>query len=162
DGGPVISPLVAAPGVTISEVALYQAVKVDLMIDGKPAPASIPITAGRDALLRVFLKTDASFTGKALTARLFLDEKGLPMEVMQTLSGSSSDDKLDSTLNFDVPGDKITPTTKYKVFVGVPLGSASSGAAAPSYPASGFDPIPAESIGDTLKIMLAPIAYGPD
>ena len=149
--------LQAAAGVTIKEIALYQAVKRPLMADGAPAVSDIPIVAGRDALLRVFVNVDASHD---LTAQLFFVGNPEPIQIVQTIPASSTDEKLISTLNFDIPGDKITPTTKYRVVVGEPNVAQSYEAKALSYPATDGDPIPAESVGDTLKIVLAPIAYG--
>jgi hypothetical protein len=149
--------LIATQGVTLKEIALYQAVKRPLMADGAAATSDIPIVAGRDALLRVFVDVDMSHE---LVGRLFFDDGGPPIEIKQTIALSSTDAKLDSTLDFDIPGARITPTTKYRVAVGEIEVTPGDAMLAPSYPATGSDPIPGEIIGDTLKIVLAPIAYG--
>jgi hypothetical protein len=149
--------LKAAAGVTIKEIALYQAVKRPLMADGMPATSDIPIVAGRDALLRVFVNVDASHD---LTAQLFFVGDPTPIEIVQTIPASSTDDKLISTLNFDIPGARITPTTKYRVVIGEPNVEKAADAQALAYPATDSDPIPGESVGETLKIVLVPIAYG--
>ncbi|MEP7126823.1 MAG: hypothetical protein ABJE95_38185 [Byssovorax sp.] len=148
--------LVATAGVTIKEIALYQAVKRPLMAGGMAATSDIPIVAGRDALLRVFVDVDMSHV---LTGRVFFDDGGAPIEVKQTIAMSSTDAKLDSTLDFDIPGARITPNTKYHVAVGEIEAEPTENALAPTYPAMGSDPMPGESIGATLKIMLAPISY---
>jgi hypothetical protein len=158
-GSTVVSSLIAVPGVTLAEISLYQAVKRPLMRGGAPAMSDVPIVAGRDALVRVFVTTDASFTGKPLTARFLFDGKSPPIEVTQTLTGASTDAQLGSTLNLTIPGDKITVGMTYQVQVGTPS-TVSSTPAAVAYPAMGFDPIPAESVGPTLKVVIAPIAYG--
>ena len=155
-GTPAPPRLIATTGVTIKEIALYQAVKRPLMVAGMPATSDTPIVAGRDALLRVFVDVDASHE---LIARIYLDEDPTPIEIKQTIAESSTDAKLDSTLNFDIPGAKLTPTTKYRIAVGELEIVPSSALAAPTYPATGSDPIPAESVGETLKIVLAPISY---
>ncbi len=147
----------AAVGVTIQEIALYQAVKRPLMVDGMPATSDIPIVAGRDALLRVFVNVD---TSHELTAQLFFVGDATPIQIVQKIAASSTDDELVSTLNFDIPGDKITPTTKYRVVVGEPNVEKAADAQPLTYPATDSDPIPGESAGETLKIVLAPIAYG--
>ena len=156
---PVIPPLQATPGVTIKEIALYQAVKRPLMADGMPATSDIPIVAGRDALLRVFVNVDSSHD---LTAQVFFDGDKEPIQIVQTIPASSTDEKLISTLNFDIPGDKITKATKYRVVIGEPNVAKALDAQPLLYPATGSDPIAAESVGETLKIVLAPIAYGVD
>ncbi len=153
---PVPPRLVAATGVTIKEIALYQAVKRPLMVGGMPATSDIPIVAGRDALLRVFVDVDMSHE---LTGRLFFDDGGAPIEIKQTIALSSTDATLDSTLDFDVPGARITPTTKYRVVVGEIEPAPTENALAPSYPAMGSDPIPGENGGESLKIVLTPISY---
>ncbi len=155
-GAPPPPRLIATKGVTIKEIALYQGVKRPLMATGMPATSETPIVAGRDALLRVFVDVDASHE---LIGRIYFDDDPTPIEIKQTIAGSSTDAKLDSTLDFDIPGAKLTPTTKYRVTVGE-IELAPSGALdAPAYPATGSDPIPAESAGETLKIVLAPISY---
>lgn len=148
--------LVATEGVTLKEIALYQGVKRPLMVDGMPATSDTPIVAGRDALLRVFVEVDESHE---LLARLYLDEDPTPIEIKQTIARTSLDDKLDSTLNFDIPGAKLTPTTKYRIAVGEMELAPTGNPAAPTYPATGSDPLPAESAGESLKIVLAPISY---
>ena len=149
--------LKAASGVAIKEIALYQAIKRTLMADGMPVKSDVPIVAGRDALLRVFVNLDASHD---LTAQLFLDEDEMPIEIVQTIAASSTDETLTSTLNFDIPGARITPTTKYRVVLGEPNVEKAVDAQALTYPATDSDPILGENVGETLKIVLAPIAYG--
>jgi hypothetical protein len=127
------------------------------MADGAPAVSDIPIVAGRDALLRVFVNVDASHD---LTAQVFFDGDKEPIQIVQTIPASSTDAKLISTLNFDIPGARITPTTKYRVVVGEPNVAMAADAHPLTYPATGSDPIHGESVGETLKIVLAPIAYG--
>ena len=155
-GGPPALRLIATTGVAIKEIALYQAVKRPLMVDGMPATSDTPIVAGRDALLRVFVEVDESHE---LLARLYLDEDPTPIEIKQTIARTSLDDKLDSTLNFDIPGAKLTPTTKYRIAVGEMELAPTNNPDAPAYPATGSDPLPAESAGESLKIVLAPISY---
>ncbi|MFO0757347.1 MAG: M66 family metalloprotease [Byssovorax sp.] len=165
DRGPSVtarSSLIDMPGLTVKEIALYQGVKVPLMTGGMAAKSDIPIIEGRDALLRVFIETDASFSGDPVTARLFFDQDPEPIETVQNVLGNSTDDKLDSTINFDVPGDKVTVVSGYRVILGKDSGPLPKGPLAKGYPEKGFDPIPAESVGTTLKIMIAPVAYGAD
>ena len=148
--------LIATAGVTIKEIALYQAVKRPLMAAGVAATSDITIVAGRDALLRVFVDVDMS---RELVGRLFFDGALAPIEIKQTIAMSSVNERLDSTLNFEIPGSLINAGTKYRVAVGEIEPMPGTAAEAPSYPAMGSDPMPGESCGDTLKIVLAPISY---
>lgn len=156
-GQPPPPRLVATKGVTLKEIALYQGVKRPLMADGMTATSETPIVAGRDALLRVFLDVDQSHE---LVARLYLDDDDVtPLEVTQTIASTSTDENLGSTINFDIPGAKLTPTTKYRVAVGEVEAAPTSAADAPAFPASGTAPLPAQNAGESLKIVLAPISY---
>lgn len=149
----------AATGVTITEIALYQGVKRPLMVGGKIAPSDIPVVAGRDAMLRVFVSTDASYTNQPITAQLSLSDAGEPLSVTQTLSGSSTDASLGSTLNIDIPGSMIAADFHYSVRL---VQTDKSDGAILSYPASGTEVIGAQSSGPSLKVQLVPVSYGAD
>jgi hypothetical protein len=148
----------AAPGVYITEVALYQAVKRPLMQGGQPASSSVPVVAGRDALVRVFTSVDGGYDGAPVTARLFVGEGSAPIELTQSV-GASSDATLGSTLNFAVPGSAITQGAGWRVEIG-----RAGGAGGPSayWPGTGFEPLGAQSVGASLKVHLIPVSYGAD
>jgi len=157
DPGP--APLAGAPGISLSDIALYQGIKRPLVEAGQPSGTTLPIVAGRDALLRVFVQNDGSFAG-SLTGRLHLGT-GEPIEVTSTLGGNSDDGNLASTLNFEVPGAALTPDQGYRLELGA-LEGGSKDVAPIAYPAEGTQPIPATPVGDTLKIMIVPIQYQAD
>ncbi|MEO7328053.1 MAG: hypothetical protein ABI193_05715 [Minicystis sp.] len=165
DRGPSVTPLsslIEMPGLKVTEIALYQGVKRPLMVGGVTATSDIPIIDGRDAMMRVFIETDATFSGEPVTARLFFDQDPVPIEITQNVVGNSTDDKLDSTFNFDVPGAKVSAAFGYKVLLGQSSGAFPRGPVAKPYPEKGYEPMPAEYVGATLKIMIAPVAYGGD
>jgi hypothetical protein len=165
DRGPSVTPLASLlemPGLRVKEIALYQGVKRPLMADGKPAESKIPIIEGRAALLRVFVEIDPTFSGKDVTARVFFDKDPTPLEITKAITGNSSDDKLDSTLNFDIPGEKVSAEGGYRVLLGELSGALPRGPVAKTYPEKGYDPFPVTSVGETLKIVIAPVAYGAD
>lgn len=151
----------AVPGVAITKISLYQGVERPLMADGQTASSTIPIVQGRDALLRVFVSTDASYGGQAVTGRLAIIDMGEPLAVTQTLPvmGVSQDSDLGSTLNFNIPGAMITANFQYQVTL-VQLEKADG--APTSYPAGGFDPVGAQSSGAALKVQIVPVMYGYD
>ena len=101
--GPVDTPMGYADGAFITDIDLYQAIRRPLVEDGSPASSSIPVVAGRTAMVRVFYETDGSYDGQTVTARLSVGESE-PVEVQQVLGGASSHLDLTSTINFDVPG----------------------------------------------------------
>lgn len=161
-GMPQPPPMVEAQGVSISEIAIYQGVKRSLMKDGAKASSSTPVVAGRDALVRVFFATDGGYDGSPVTANLIIGEGSNPITVTKTLGGVSSDSKLDSTINFDVPGDAIASGAGYRVELQQPSEVSPGGNAAANYPATGFEPLNAQSNGNSLKVKLVPIKYAAD
>ena len=126
----------AADGVKVTRLSLYQGLERDLMSDGAVGSlgANIPTIAGRDALLRVYYATDAAYDGGIVLARVTLTDTppveagsggGMPtgdaqpiektIEVTGTLWVASSHDDLGSTLNVDIPGALLTPTSSFRV-----------------------------------------------
>ena len=157
---PPVDPLVGAQGVTLKDVAVYQGVKRPLVTGGAAAMSDIPIVAGRDALVRVFAQTDGSYDGKPVTARLHLGS-GAPIEMVQPVGGAPSEDMLDSTLNFHVPGAAIVSGEDFSVELLQP-GNGGGDNASARFPSSGSAPLGARSSGAKLSIVLVPVAYDAD
>jgi peptidase M66-like protein len=153
--------LVPADGVTITQIAMYQAVKRVLMQDGSTPMSKVPIVAARPALVRVFATVDGNYDGSPVTARLDLGN-GSPIELQTTVKGSPSDGSLGSTINFDVPAELVVPGMAYRVDLLQPPAHSMGTNTAAGYPKSGTSPIPAQSTGKSLKIELVPVSYGAD
>jgi hypothetical protein len=171
-GGPILPPIegsvdvpvdktVEAGGVAIKAVALYQGLKVPLMEGGAPATSDLPIVAGREALIRVFVAPDASYNGQPVIGRLYIGASKTPIEASAVLAGESTDGNLATTINFDVPGTLITIGSTYRVEL-----RQNKGAPAPSgmtkYPASGAEPLQVSSAGQTLKVVIVQVEYQAD
>jgi len=154
--------LVDAAGVNIDEIAIYQAVKRPLMQAGVAASTDIPVVAGRDALVRVFVATDSAYNGAEVTAELYLGQGSMPLQVQTVLKGASSDGALASTINFDVPGAMLTPGISYRVELKQSSKISSGNNPAARYPSTGFESLGVQSSGVQLKIKLIPIAYAAD
>lgn len=152
--------LVAAPGLALSKVALYQAVERPLMVAGAPAASDVPIVAGRDALLRVFVDVDASYDGSPVTAELALSS-GAVLQVTQALTGSSAADDLASTLNFELPGASLDAAFAYRVSLGRPAAPGEQGSPL-VYPSAAFEAAPAADPGSALHVELVPLLYAAD
>lgn len=146
----------SAPGVSVAEVSIYQGIKRTVMQGGSPVNDGVPIIAGRDALVRVFMATDGSYDGGNVLVRLHLGD-GAPLEVTQPVGGGS-EQNLGSTVNFQVPGGSIPAGVQWQVEVG----RIGGGGAPYAYPASGPQSLGAESVGQALRVVLVPIAYGAD
>jgi hypothetical protein len=121
----------------------------------------VPIVAGRPALLRVFVAVDGSYDGSPVTARLFLGNDP-PVEITASVT-ASQDANLASTVNFEIPAEKMVPGLQYRVALLQPLGEHSKGDNMGAFhPATGNDTIDVQSDGMSLKLAIVPIRYGGD
>ena len=147
---------VNADGVSITDIDLYQGVRRRVVEDGQPAQSDIPIVAGKTAMVRVFYETDAGYNDQPVTARITIGG-AMPIEVVESISGSSQNANLGSTINIDVPGDRFTVGADFRVELlqEDTLSSGSNSMAA--YPSTGTAPLEVEQGGRTLKILLVPV-----
>lgn len=151
---------IGAPGVTVRQVAIYQSLKRTLMVDGGPGAAEVPLVAGRDAVIRVFYETDASYEGGEILARLEV-EGGDPIEVTTTLGGPSVDEDMNSTVNFVVPADRVGQTFNYSIGL-LEEGKTADENAAARWPAEGLESVTVEGPPNKLRVILAPFQYNTD
>lgn len=142
----------AANGVTVTDLELYQPLRVPLM----SGSSDIPIVAGRDALVRVYYQADGSYDGQPVTARFTAGTESA--ETTVTLGGSSSQNDLGSTVNIQVPGALLSPGGTYRVDMLQPNGTGSTAAGYP--PGTEQVAHGAQSTGDKLEVVLVPVQYG--
>lgn len=157
-----VFPKVAAQGVTISEIAIYQGVKRTLT--GGAAPSSgvtVPVVAGRPALLRVFVTVDDTYDGSPVTARLFLGDDKTPVEIVAPVV-ASAEDNITSTINFDIPSDKMVVGQTYRVELLQEFINSKGDNQNAAFPASGSASLDVASDGMVLKVTIVPIRYGAD
>lgn len=155
--GPIDAPLDYADGANITDLDLYQAIRRPIVENGQPAQSDIPIVAGKDAMLRVFYATDASYDGQTVIARLTVGDAE-PVEVEQVLGGVSTHLDLNSTINIDVPGEILTAGSAFKVELLQPAETVSGGNGAAAYPSDGSTaPMEIEQGAVKLKIVLVPV-----
>ncbi len=156
--GPTQGP---ATGVTITQIAIYQGPKRILMGGTQTGTVTVPVVAGRDALVRVFVQTDATYDGGPVTADLYLGTAPTPIEVVGPVNGSPSEATIGSTINFNVPGASIVPGVTYRV--ALTEATSKDPNAGASYPANGaLDPLGSASDGPQLKVVVVPVEYGAD
>ncbi|MFT3770771.1 MAG: hypothetical protein QM820_35560 [Minicystis sp.] len=153
--------LVPAQGVSIQEIAIYQGVKRSLM-GGTPSTSGIvvPVVAGRPALLRVFVTTDATYDKTPVTARLSIGQ-GPAIEVTGIVS-DSNEASLGSTVNFEIPAERMTAGAAFRVDLQQPSDHSTGVNGAAIYPESGTAPLDVASDGMQLKVKLVPVKYGAD
>ncbi len=152
---------VAAPGVRIDGVAVYQGPKRTVMIGGQQPPSEVPIIAGRDTVFRVFYSTSGDYDGQPITGRLEI-EGGDPIEVtVPVLAPGSVEGDMATTVNFGVPGVRIGDTLRYSVGLLQDRDPTHENPIA-RYPANGLDTVPVDGRQNKLRIVLVPFRYDAD
>lgn len=157
---------VAVHDLTVSEIALFQGVKVSLVKDGKAAdPASrVAVVAGKSALLRVYVTPTADYARREITGELILRSgTSAPVTFTSTaaISAASQDGDLASTINFSIPDGTITATTNYSVRL-LHL-DAGKGTTPAQFPADAKPTaLSAIDTGESLRVVLVPVRYNAD
>lgn len=166
DTGPIQEAAPPPPSVELAkeldltEVAMFQGVKVPLEKAGAAySEGKVHVIAGREGLLRVYVKPKSSFTAREITAELTLDGKVLTQT--KTVSGASEDAKLDSTINIDIAAGVLKTGMKWKLrLLEKPGPTGETGTA--EFPET---PLEVVDTGDSLKLVLVPMkvnGYSPD
>lgn len=147
-----------AAGLRVTEVAIYQGVKIPLMKGGGDVTQkNAPVVAGRPGVLRVFVSPDPGFQPREIVAKLEL-AGAAPVELKRSVAGATVENDLTTSFNFDLP--TVNPDFAYAVSLheagsGGPAG-ATDGA---RYPANGESFVGAQS-GGALNIRLVPMIIG--
>lgn len=157
----------AAANISISELALFQTVKVGLMKGGSAVHSSNPIVAGKDALFRVSVAPLSGWQPRPVLAELAIDNGAGELVFTSrslTISMASSESSLSSSLNVFVDGKHITESSRYRVTVkevdgAAPRAGDTSGGV---WPASGLSDLAAESANGPLQLMVVPFQYNGD
>lgn len=168
-GGPTTSGAPLAKGLTISEVAMFQGVRISIAKSGaKVTTRAAATVANREGLLRVYVAPQSGYTPKAITAELSLVVNGTPQPLLtdtKTISAASTDATLASTFNFSIPGGSLPMGTSYSVALTDPSlsGGRSTGADPARYPQDGSaESLDLHSTGAQLKVTLVPFQYNAD
>lgn len=155
------SSLSDAQDIAITEVAVYQTVKVTVMKEGTEVAPSVPVVANKDLLVRVFVAPQDGFSSSSVVARLFIGENPTPDEVEQVVSAASTDASLASTFNFTVPAAALATGLSYRVELLQESEAPNPDNPLARFPGNDAAAVPLTETG-TLKIMIVPIKYGAD
>ncbi|MDB4934929.1 MAG: hypothetical protein JWP87_1901 [Labilithrix sp.] len=159
-------PLVA--GLAITDVAVFQAVKVPVVAGGKvvvPSKRNSPVVANRPALIRAYVSPSSGYTATSVTAELRLVDGTTRLPVIKdtkTLSGKSTDEDIKSTFNFEVPADSLPPGVTYQVLLTAKGGTVPSGANDARFPKDGGVQSLDTMKSGTLKVLIVPVKYDAD
>ena len=159
-------PLVS--GLAITEVAIFQAVKVPVVTDAKAVDASrrnAPVVAKRPAVMRVYVSPTSSYAGGSVTAELRLVDGVTPLPVLKdtkTIGGDSTDADTSSTFNFEIPAESLPPGVAYQVLLTAKGGAMPKGTSEARFPSEGgVQSLEVQESGK-LKIVIVPVKYDAD
>lgn len=153
----------AVTDATVSRLALYQAVEIDLYRDGGPVPTAMrkaPVVAGRAAVVRGFVEPGAGFVGRELSLRLRVTngtlERVFHHKKMQ--SGAATQSNLNSTFQIQLPADAIEQTSAYSVELVDCNGADDAPVPNRRIPETGTLPLDAKETG-SVKIAFVPVLH---
>jgi hypothetical protein len=168
--GEISTPLVK--GLDITEVAVYQALKIGLMKDGTQiTDRPVPVISGKDALLRIYVERQDEWKKRPIVARIDFEvpegEDGPePIEIEIEVSFDSVEEDINSTLNIDIPGDTFVSGLRYFISlleVDETVEDAKGSDKNARWPSEETKPLKSGSPGDPpLEIVIIPIRYNAD
>ena len=167
---PETPPAPIAKGISVKDVAVFQAVKVPVVSGGElvsPASRKAPVVAKRGGMIRVYVQPDASWTPKEVTAELRLVAEGTKFPIIRDtkrISGPSREEDPTSTFNLEVPGESLPAGVTFQVALTAPDGQKAEMVESSEgrYPRDGeFASLGAEVAGK-LRVVLVPVKYDAD
>lgn len=136
----------------LTKLSSYQAVEVTL-VSGRDPLRSAPIVIGRRVLLRAFVSPGAGVPPGAVTGTLTVNDGTATTDYTSTLTldAAPRQAELDSTLNFDIPGDRITTATTLGLVV------SGGGGELLRFPESGTFALEADDARGNLQVTMVPL-----
>jgi len=169
DGTPSAEATTYAKGVSITEVSVWQAVKVPVAAQGAPiAERNAPVVAGRPGIMRVAVEFAEGSETRELTALLTLkngSSEPVVLKDTKTISAASSDDKIKSTFNFELTAEHLAVGTEYSVTLFEAAGTKGVGlkqAGDAVYPAGGALESLNVAASGRVHVVVVPLKYDAD
>jgi hypothetical protein len=156
-----------AKSVRITRVQLCQTVCTDLMSGFEELAPSVPIVPKREALLRVHVMLLSDWDWRSLWAELQVDspssgEQTLLDQVL--LEESSTEDHLDTTINFTLPPESVASGLAYAFALREDGSHVAPGpeTGESRWPVEGLASIPIAALEDPVEIVVVPVRYNAD
>lgn len=115
-----------ARALTITDVSLFQAVRVPLLRHGGAVGArALPVVAGRAAVVRVYVRPEAGFQAGAVEGLLTVrrGEVGTVLRDRRSINRASRDESEGSVFQFALPPEAVGPDTRLSVRLLTPGGA---------------------------------------
>ncbi len=151
------------PGLTISKVAVNQAVEIPLFQSGKAVGVTerpAPIVQNRKALFRISVTPAAGYVPGEVITQLALDNDGLKQtfEAKGVISMGSNESTLEGTVNISVGAELIGSNTQLSIALTQKTCAATPGTG--RFPASGTVALSAIKTG-RFKVVIVPYERAP-
>lgn len=152
-----------AHSITLTKLAMYQAVEVPLMEDGTAIATSsrgADIAQGHPAVLRAFVELASGWQSREVSVRLHLTAAAQEetLFIKKTFTTNSSQSSLETTAQVEVPAESVQADTRYWVEI-VECTGVTGTIAAPRFPGTGDQALEARATGP-LKMAFVPVQVG--
>jgi hypothetical protein len=151
-----------AQGISISEIAVFQAGKISVMKNGSavtPTTTSgAEIIQGKDGLFRIYVTVDSGFQSRSLSARLKLNGQTVGLYAKATISASSTELSATNSFTVTVPASVFGANLDYQAQI-VECGSGSGTDHNPVFPTTGVATLATRKTG-IVKITMIPATSG--
>jgi hypothetical protein len=163
-------PATVAVGVAVTDVAVFQAVKVPVVKNGslvRPSSRNGPVVAGRAAMLRVYVRPESNAAPRDITAVLRFangDETSAAFRITRRIGKASSDEDGATTFDFSVPASALRETTSFRVWLTEPSGASitESTVTEARFPRDGSFASLGASPSGKVRVTVVPIRYDAD
>ncbi len=177
DAAPADAPVDAAPDVarapglvralTITDVALFQAVRIPLLQAGVTVTErALPVIAGRRAVLRVYVRPEAGYAPGAVDAELTVRREGAPtvLRDRKLIERASRESESSGLFAFEVPAEMLGADTRLSVRLLTPGGAQGVVGVddAARFPYDGGEHAVTARDGGPIEITLVPLRWNAD
>jgi hypothetical protein len=155
-----------ATGVRVNRIQLCQTVCTDVMAGQAAVEPAVPIVPGKPALLRVYHQLLAGWDYRSMWAQFEYEAPGVGWDAVSyqlVIEDNPSDQDIDSTINFVVPGEHVAEGFQY-AFRLRENGSHvdPDGGEQAVWPAEGSAGIPVAAPEAPVEVVIVPIRYNAD
>ena len=151
-----------AKGISISEIAVFQAGKISVMKAGAEvtpkSTSGAEIIQGKDGLFRIYVTVDSGFQSRSLSARLKLNGQTVGLYAKATIAASSTELSTTNSFTIAVPASVFGANLDYQAQI-VECDSGSGTDHNPVFPATGVATLATRKTG-VVKITMMPATSG--
>ena len=155
-------------GLAISQIALYQGIKIPIMKDGNPTERPTnPVVQGRAGLLTVFVTPGSGYRARTVKGILEVrrgDQLIERLENERRITAPSRDADLSSMFSFNLTTDHVTDDFRYRVELRETTTDETFDGAddRATFPAEGTAHVQTKWAGARMRVVIVPMRYNAD